>query len=187
MGDWPGEAAINDAPPFVGVVDFASDRCQFQAGDARMVLDGGVTYQRLEDGRWTCDNGGPGEWSSFHPRWPLEAIRRAAIDVLHAHANDGTRFDIRLDRDRVTEFTYAGIAPDWDMTAQVLVDGAGRITRIDIALRSEDNEGQYAMDTRFELTDFGTPVEIDLPPPEQVISERAYLSEQGFPVDELNG
>ena len=187
MGDWPGEAAINDSPPFHGVVDFGSDRCELRVSDARMVMDGGATYQQLEDGRWTRDNGGPGQWSGFHPRWPLEAIRRAARDVLRRRGREGDRFLIRIDRDRVTEFTYAGIAPAWDITAQALVDSAGRITRIDIALRSEDDEGQYAMDTRFELTDFGAPVEILLPPPEQVISQREHLAKQGFSVDDLNG
>jgi hypothetical protein len=181
MHDWPGESAINDSPPFEGVVDFGADRCRLASGDAQMVMDGGATYQRLDDGRWQRDAGRPGEWSSLHPRWPLETIRRTTTDasLLETRAG-GASFEIALDRDRAGAFTYAGLAPEWRMTGRVVVDSAGRIKSVHIALRSQDDDG---LDTRYELAEFGIAADIELPPLERVVSQTAYLAEHGFSLD----
>jgi hypothetical protein len=64
-----------------GVIGFASDRCQLDVdqqrvlgGHGRMVLAGRATYHQLEDGRWTFQEGPPGTRGFFHPRAMLEAL-----------------------------------------------------------------------------------------------------------------
>ena len=66
------------------------------------------------------------------------------------------------------------------MTGRVLVDNAGRIKSVHVALRSQDDD---RLDTRYELAQFGVAADIELPLPERVVSQTAYLAEQGFSLD----
>jgi hypothetical protein len=141
-----------------GVVDFGSDRCRLD-GDARLVFDGAATYTELEGGGWIRDAGTPGTRSMFHPRFALEALRRACTNV---RAVSGEQFSVELDRSVLDRIVHAGVSPIWAVSAEVRLDQAGRVTNADLKLWDPSEPGE-AMHLSYSLDGFAGPLTIDLP------------------------
>jgi hypothetical protein len=167
---------------FQGVIDFASDRCQLESKEGRVVLDGSSEYSELDDGRWSLAQGTPGTWGIFHPRGALEDLRMAATNV--TVLNDGS-FSVQLDRDVVDAISALGLSPAWTVGANVALDDESRITSLGLSFTDrtppspEPGPSMYArsMSLMFEFTSFGDPVHIDLPPTESTISVEDHLDE----------
>jgi hypothetical protein len=166
---------------FQGVIDFASDRCQLDGEEGRVVLDGSSEYSELDDGRWSVTQGPPGTWGMFHPRGALEGLRKVSTYV--TVLNDGN-FSVQLDRDAADAISALGLSPAWTVGANVALDGESRITSLGLTFTdstppSAEPAPTYvgSMCFTFEFTSFGDPVHIDLPPTESTISVEDHLDE----------
>jgi hypothetical protein len=156
-----------------GIVDFESDRCQLDGDATHLRMVGSKTYQQLDDGRWSWQEGAPGTRGMFHPRWMLEALRRAQVS---SRALSETEFAVELDRAALARLVDAGVAPEWNANAHVELDAAGRVCQVTYCLTTAE-ESVPSMRVSYELSDFGAHAAVQLPDATTTISLADHLLE----------
>jgi hypothetical protein len=159
-----------------GAVDFATDRCALDGERDQTMsvrLAGPDTYARLEDGRWTLDQGPPGSWGLFHPRAPLEAILRAREAVV---ALPDGRLRVELNRDELDRIVSAGVSLAWTPHAEVAMDEHGDLSSVQLVLVARNDSNAW-LRTLFEFEPRNGRVIVDLPPPDVTITAAEHTEE----------
>jgi hypothetical protein len=156
-----------------GIIDFESDRCQLDGDATHLRMVGAKTYQQLDDGRWSWQEGAPGSRGMFHPRWILEALRGAQISSRALSENE---FAVELDRVALARLVDAGVSPTWNANAGVELDVAGRVCQVTFCLTTAE-ESVPSMCVSYELSDFGAEAAVELPEATTTISLADHLLE----------
>jgi hypothetical protein len=163
-----------------GIIDFESDRCQLDGDATHLRMVGAKTYQQLDDGRWSWQEGAPGSRGMFHPRWILEALRGAQISSRALSENE---FAVELDRVALARLVDAGVSPTWNANARVELDVTGRVCQVTFCLTTAEEllttaEGSVpSMCVSYELSDFGAEAAVQLPEATTTISLADHLLE----------
>jgi hypothetical protein len=159
-----------------GAADFVSDRARLTfagtpGGELR--FDGPRSYTLMGDGRWQLIEGEVGSWGMFHPRYPLEVIlqARGRVDVL-----GDERFQVELDRDKLSALSDAGISPDWQPVAEVALSD-GIVGRVQLDL-TDNAESEPSIVIVFDYEPIARLPAIDLPAPADTIAAADWIRER---------